>query len=69
MIVICICNSLVNFTLNKKYNVVSEIHSQLTGMSYYEIKNDKNRICFENQNHFITLKDHRKNKLIQIQNI
>ena len=69
MIVIRIHDNLVNFTLKKQYIVIRSIHSKLTDILYYEIKNDQSHICFENQNHFITLKDHRKNKLIQIQNL
>ena len=69
MIVICIHDNLVNFTLKKQYIVIRSIHSKLTDILYYEIKDDKGRICFENQNSFITLKDYRRTKLIQIQNL
>ncbi len=69
MIVICIYDNLVNFTLNKQYNVNRSIHSKLTDILYYEIKDDKGRICFEGQKNFITLKDYRRTKLIQIQNL
>ncbi len=69
MIVICIYDNLVNFTLNKQYNVNRSIHSKLTDILYYEIKDGKGRICFEGQKYFITLKDYRRTKLIQIQNL
>lgn len=69
MIIICICNSLVNFTLKKQYIVIRSIHSKLTDILYYEIKDDKDCICFENQNSFIPLKDYRETKIKQIQNL
>lgn len=69
MIVICTCDDIINLSLNKKYNVINTIHSKLTNILYYEIKNDNNRICFENQNMFITLKEHRSNKISKLINI
>jgi hypothetical protein len=69
MIVICTCDDNIELSLNKKYNVINTIHSKLTNILYYEIKNDNNRICFENQNKFITLKEHRKLKITKLINI
>ena len=69
MIVICIHDNLVNFTLKKQYIVIRSIHSKLTDILYYEIKNDQSHICFENQNSFIPLKDYRETKIKQIQNL
>lgn len=69
MIVICIDDNLFNFTLKKQYTVIRSIYSQNSDISYYEIKNDQSHICFINKNSFIPLKDYRRTKIKQIQNI
>ncbi len=69
MIVICIHDNLSNFTLKKQYIVIRSIHSKLTDILYYEIKDDKGRIWYETQNSFIPLKDYRETKIKQIQNL
>ena len=69
MIVICTCDDIIGLSLNKKYNVINTIHSEFTNILYYEIKNDNNRIVFEEQKCFSPLKEHRSNKISKLINI